>query len=145
MPNSFDIKLINHLVKDLSRITTSKYGYAYQRDFTKGPLWYPRGVISGLEYGNPERKLITKWANAYYYKRIYNTGDFRDIYPINIISQEHLDSKIEGQRLEDWVIENPSHGIIEKLDQNLYSWQLQHEEIKIVQKKMQELGLLLSY
>ena len=60
----FEQSIINKLTRDLAELCGAKYGYFYQRAFSKNPGSYPRGIISGLEYGNPEREKIARWGNS---------------------------------------------------------------------------------
>lgn len=140
----FDTKEINQIAVELSRLVKAKYGYVYQRDFNKGPTWYPYGVISGLERGEPERKLITKWQDAYCMPDgEYKTGDLRDIYPINYLSRAHIDRMILGIRFADWIKSDINHGYLEQLDEDFWSWQVEFDQIDSVREKLRHTGMIL--
>lgn len=141
----FDRDYIDNLAKDLYRFFEPAYGYGYQRLFKQGPSFYPFGVIAGLEYGEPERKLISKWGNEYSYEDgDYKTGLLRDIYPINFLSQAHFVQVIDGQPLKAWIESSPNHGELKQLAENLWSWWIPEEKISAIREKFIPTGLLLS-
>lgn len=142
----FDRNYIEDLAKDLYAFLGPAYGYGYQRPFKLGPSFYPFGVIAGLDYGEPERKLISKWGNEYSYEDgRYETGMLRDIYPINFLSQAHFEHKIEGQSLKAWIESSPAHGELKQLADNLWSWWIPEDKIAAIREKFIPTGLLLSY
>lgn len=139
----FDYQLWNKIALELARITGAQYGYIYQRLFMH-ELGYPYGVISNLEYGDPERKYISKWSKVYGAPSgNYQTGDLRDIYPINILCKKHLERVVFGQSFKEWINASSEHGILEKLNSNIWSWQLQAEQIPIVREKLRSTGMVL--
>ena len=142
----FDRCYIENLAKDLYAFFEPSYGYGYQRLFKLGPSFYPFGVISGLDYGEPERKQIGKWGNEYSYEDgDYKTGMLRDIYPINFLSQAHFLQQVEGQPLNVWIESTPGHGELKQLTDNLWSWWVPEDKIESIRKIFIPIGLLLSY
>lgn len=142
----FDQFYIEKLAKDLYEYLEPAYGYTYQRPFELGPVFYPFGVIAGLDFGEPERKLISKWGNEYSYEDgDYKTGLMRDIYPINFLSESHFSHEIEGQSLKDWIESSSEHGELKKLTDNLWSWWVPEDKIAKIREIFIPTGLLLSF
>ena len=55
---------IQNLVKMLYHFLKSPYGYAFQSELKKGPIFYPWGILAGLghsEQTRREREKITLW------------------------------------------------------------------------------------
>lgn len=141
---TFARDIINKLTEDLAEFFGSRYGYCYQRDFDKGPILYPSGTISGLDYGNPEGELIGQWGNKYCMPDgSYKIGDLRDIYPMNVLCKAHLDRVVLGQRLEDWILQNLNHGTLTKFDNNLWAWWIEQDQIPSVREALKPTGIIL--
>lgn len=145
----FAREYIENLAKDLYNFLEPAYGYSYQRLFNQGPSFYPFGVIAGLGYAGEEgreAKRIGKWGSEYAYEDgIYTTGLFRDIYPINFLSQPHFMHEIEGMPLKNWIESSPDHGELKQLTENLWSWWVPEDKIAAVRDRFMPTGLLLSY
>lgn len=140
----FDPAYFDSLAHDLSVFLEPTYGYGYQREFKYGPSLYPFGVIAGLEYGMPERKYITEWGNAYdCLDGRYRTGDLRDIYPLNFLSSPHLERDVYGQSLKEWIASSPAHGEVKSLNNSLWSWFIQDDQISLVREALRGTGILL--
>ncbi|MBM3469095.1 MAG: hypothetical protein FJX71_06670 [Alphaproteobacteria bacterium] len=139
---------ITKLVKDLSRFCNFKYGIAYQREFTKGPDWYVNGIIEGISRtpeNNIEREKIACWFKKYSVNNHYKTGLLRDIYLYNILTRTHLDQRVKGQTLEQWILQNATHGDLQSVTDRHWLWSLKPTQIPIVQEILQEADLLLCY
>lgn len=133
----------HQLIKDLSCFLKPKYGYCFQRLFKHGPLWYPFGIGSG-NISDQESRELSNWGLKYRKEEYCKTGDFRDIYPLNILSQPHLDRMIDNQRLEDWILSDAQRGELEKLEDDLWSWWIPKENILSVRNALAPTGLLIS-
>src|SRR3546814_162337 len=84
----FERFYLEKLTTDLYQYFEPLYGYAYQRDFNKGPSFYPLGVLSGIDSFSEEAQQITKWDNEYsYIGGKYKTGMLREVYPFNLLSK----------------------------------------------------------
>jgi hypothetical protein len=147
----FDVGLVNKLALDLWNITKAQYGYFYQRSIYHGPLWYPSGVICGLSRDNPkekrERAMITKWGNSRYpnaTKNKYEIGRIRDIYPVNFLTQPHLERIVfDGQTLEQWIQASPDRGHLLQLDQEgFWSWAVEQDHIAAIYDALKNSGII---
>ena len=100
-------------------------------------------MISGLGLGDTEAEQISELARKYHRPdRNYQTGDLRDIYPMNIPSSLHLDREVLGMRFEDWV-SNQAHGKLELLDENLFAWCVDEKDIPEVREVLKPTGMML--
>ena len=137
------VKVIGKIILDLVKLTDARYGYVFQREFSK-IVGYEYGVISGLKYDHPEREFIDKWGKDYYPGGSYKTGDMRDIYPINILSSAHINRQIfVNQSLEQWINDCKRRGRLEKVCDDLWLWHVSEEQISPVREALRETRLLL--
>jgi hypothetical protein len=134
--------LIHTLTKDLSKFFGTQYGYAYQRLFSQGPIFYPFGTLSGIDRNNIEAEHITKWGLSKVNKR-YPLGQLRDIYPYNFLSQAHLTQDIGGKTLKEWIEADPSHGKLFQLTETLWSWDVEKEQISQVKEKLKPSNIII--
>ena len=132
----------NQITQQMADFFQPRYGYGFQRSFKKGPEWYPFGVIGDLKYGDPECKLINCWSNTYH-KGKYQTGDLRDIYPLNVLSAAHNERMVEGNPLFDWIKADANNGMLTKLADNLWSWRVEESQIDTVRAALKPTGILL--
>jgi hypothetical protein len=141
---SYSIDLMCDLTKDLLTFIPSCYGYCYQRLFQKGPTFYPLGILVGLKYGDPERKTITKWGLDVESKH-YKTGDFRDIYTLNIIGEPHLSRMINTTlSLKEWIASDIRYGTLSPLNEKIWAWSVEEEHIPLVRASLEPTGMLLA-
>lgn len=131
---------IRTIVNQLIEYLKPKYGYAFQREFALGPQYYPAGVIYGKEHFEEEKKQISKWSKHYFINKKYETGQYRDIYPYNIICEKHLEQEVGGKKLTDWIAGDPRHGALTQLKENLWVWNISEENIPLVREALRPTG-----
>ncbi len=137
------------LIKDVSQFCDFEYGIGFERRYVWGPDMYCSGTISTgsrLEVPDPERKQITAWGNAYKFSDgKYKVGDFRDVYPYNMLTEPHLIRQVGPQTLKDWILSNPQHGVLEKVTDKHWLWSIDPEQIPAIQEALEPTGMLLCY
>ena len=142
--DSFQKEKLNAFVKDLTKFTKPAYGYAYQMEFHYGPSFYPFGVIVNGGKSLEEREKITCWGNAYSYESgSYRTGHLRDIYPMNLLSEPHLNQQVFDTNLQNWIESSPDHGELKKLTETLWEWWVPEDKIEPVRDALKPTGILL--
>lgn len=141
----FERGYLENLAKSSYLYLQPAYGYSYQREFQYNPSFYPFGMTGGNSISREEEVQITKWQVEYSGNGNYKTGMLRDIYPINFLSANHMRIEIEGQKLLDWIQSNSSHGDLEQLLPDLWSWWIPKEDIEIVKQPFISSGLLIAY
>jgi hypothetical protein len=141
----FNRDVMSKLAHDLSGFFGAKYGYAYQRKFSPGPLFYPYGVLGGNDIiPDKEEDDITRWGLTYKYPDSgYHLGLLRDIYPYNFISQAHFDEKVGDQTLREWIDKDPARGTLTQLSDTLWSWQVDAEQTESVRAALAPTGIII--
>jgi hypothetical protein len=139
----FEQSILHTLAHGLSSFFCAKYGYAYQRKFSQGPLFYPYGVLSGID-DSEERRQITRWNHVYRMSDGgYHLGQLRDIHPYNFISQAHFDEKVGDQTLREWIDKDPTRGTLTQLSDTLWSWQVDASHIESVRATLAPTGIII--
>ena len=142
----------NSYIKDLAKVlyqfSEPQYGYGFQREFKKGPICYPGGVIAGIDDLDREAQEITNWSIS---KRIdpkdpcYQPHMIRDVYPLNFLSPRHLKAKIGSQTLQEWIKSAPSHGSLEKILPDFWCWSVESKHIEELKKALKPHNLLIAH
>ena len=143
----FEKSYIQDLLKDLYQFCKPHYGYAFQRDFKKGPGYYPWGIEAG-NITDKEGEKIARWSNtglAGPDDSDYQPHMIRDIYPLNFLSPQHLGAKIGLQTLQQWIQDNPTRGTLEELLPNFWCWSVDIENIDSVQNDLKPHNLLIAH
>ncbi|MEN8237136.1 MAG: hypothetical protein ABFQ95_06310 [Pseudomonadota bacterium] len=138
---------LESFITELNQFVSPRYGYCFQRRFAHSPTFYTVGIIGCEGEDEPseeEEREITKWGNEFSYSDgTYKAGDLRDIYPLNILTQPHLDRDVYGQSLKDWIESSPEHGDLKKLTDTLWSWWVPKEKIQSVREELSNTGIIL--
>lgn len=146
---SFNYEFLEQLLIRFCQFCSPRYGIGYLREKKYGPHYYAEGMSHGLKlaYLNEEhgkqREQINKWLNVYRGNEGYKTGDLRDIYPFNVLSQPHLDRIINGSRFEDWVKATPERGQLKQISDTLWTWWVESDKIPAVREALAPSGMIL--
>ena len=135
------------LVKDLCNFLKPQYGYAFQREFKKGPIFYSWGTESG-KISDQESNEIMQWGItglAGPDDPDYRTHMIRDIYPLNFLSPQHLEAQIGSHTLQQWIEENPMRGTLEELLPDFWCWSVESQNIESVKESLKPHNILIAH
>lgn len=146
---TFSREVLEELLMNLCQFCSPKYGIGFQREKKYGPGAYVRGISHGLklayedaEHGKEDNR-ITKWLDVYRGREGYKTGDLRDIYPFNVLSQPHLDRIVNGHRFQDWVQASSERGTLKQVSDTLWTWWVEPDKIPAVREALAPSGMIL--
>lgn len=144
----FDVQKMKKIYKDIIKFLSPNYGYSYQREFKKGPEFYPYGIISGLPFFNcPERDLIDAWGQKLMpdHSQAYKTSDLRDVYPMNLLVDKHLTRVIFlNTSFERLIDSDKRYGTLEKISDEHYIWTVDEENISFVRETLRPSGMIIA-
>ncbi|WP_146172579.1 hypothetical protein [Mesorhizobium helmanticense] len=69
--------------------------------------------------------------------------NLRDVFPFNLLSQGHLDRRLDGKRLEHWIEEN-AYGALRQLSPVTWQWDVPPEDVQKIRKLLIDAGLTIS-
>ena len=140
----FNQHLFAKMANKLHKFTNAKYGYFYRRHLWNRASMYPTGNCS-LYVDEEDERLCRLWTKKYVYSdTAYRTGNLRDIYKLNFLSQEHLDWQINNyQTLHQWINSNPNHGILTELSSGFWSWYTPESQIPNIRTALIPSGIIL--
>jgi hypothetical protein len=135
------------ILKQLLECADFKYGICYQRPYNMGPELYAGGALGGKTISDAEEDKIGYWAREYGRLKDgnYRTGLLRDVYPHNILIDQHLSEKVSDATLGEWIKSSPNHGTLEKITEHHWLWSIDPQHIPVAQEVLQEASLLLCY
>lgn len=136
---------VNTIIQNLCKYFEPKYGYYYQRERKKGPHCYVGGIIMGVERENPESINISSWNKNYCISDKYQTGCIRDIFPMNLIVNEHLSREVlPNTTLQQFIQSDTRHGILDTLGDDRYAWWIDNESIPLVREALRPSGIIIA-
>jgi hypothetical protein len=146
-----DVKnILDETIADITKELSPIYGYCNTARYGDGPDLDLRGMGSGpYKYQNGELIDIdhNEDTRRGEFGRIFRSMDrpldrqFRDIYPINLISGGHLKLFVEGLPLSGWIARG-YRGTLEKIGEMTWKWSLSALEQKRVRKTLLDAGHL---
>ncbi len=114
-----------------------------ESEFPKSPVlrwqWYLRFAAPRIGQPPTEASLVDE--------RAFDLrGVFRDVYPYNILSPEHLKQRIGGKCLRDWILESSHWGELNTIIENeLYLWTVNEDNFPAVRESMIRERLLVAH
>jgi hypothetical protein len=145
----WDEEYIQSLAQDLCQFFKPQYGYAFQRKFKHGPIFYSSGI--GAEDGRDritleESKEIGRWGIIGIGEHSkYRSEMLRDIYPLNFLSAQHLDGIVEGKSLKQWILDDLQRGSLEEVCPGFWSWSVAPASIDPVREVLKKHNLLIAH
>jgi hypothetical protein len=144
----FDPSAMIALAAKLSRYYGSCYGYAYEHVLREADL-YPLGMIDGtVAHDESDLREIRSWMRAMTRGRTDSpppwASKLRGIYPVNILSDDHLSSLVGRVTLRDWIQESPGRGRIGSFGDGLSVWQVTKEERRTILASQECADLILA-
>ncbi len=144
---SFEEEHLIQIMKDQLQFFEFKYGICYQREFKKGPELYAYGMTAGLGYNDEdmrEKVLISKWFHVSVDRNNFVNGLIRDVYFINVLSNEYLNNKSNDVNLLDLINSTPIGGTIKQFSDKLWIWIVEPKFITQVRELLARNDLLVS-
>ena len=143
---SWDQNKINLIVKALMQILGARYGYVFEREFKKGPLWYGFGTLYNIDFNDSEVESISIWGDVYNcLSQEKYIGRIRDIYPMNMLSSPHLNYEVlQGVTLKQWIESNSLHGRFDALCDGRVAWWVESDQISHIREALKPSGILIA-
>lgn len=148
--NEHPVKTARDLFQIAVDILDVEYGYYFVSDDLCFPSVYPYGIGPSLDFSELARDTsveIDRWANFVSEGRLWSAKWplFRDLYEMNLISERHTSTAIDGLGyLTDWISAQAGRGQLDDLGKGRLLWILTDAEIVEVRPILNRAGLLLS-
>ncbi len=126
------------------------YGIGYTMPYYWGPRAFATGTISSRYaiadktfYGAPEQ--MKRQAQAFRGEYLADNDRrnldhmLRDVFEINFLSKGHLERRVEGRALKDWIGEN-AVGKLQQLTSVCWRWDVPLEKIERIRRVLIEAG-----
>lgn len=120
------------------------YGYALTHS---DPIRFSSG---GMKHGLPmdENERRNRWEKFRFGTQAGGIGFdrcLRDVFPLNYLVDAHLNIKVNGSLLPDWIAAQPSRGELKKLIDGLWCWQVaSHADRTQIRSVLDNAGLLVA-
>jgi hypothetical protein len=126
--NLHDLLARAHALANLS--APWRYGIAYSRSALRAPSLYAVGILGGAAYPDPnesdeERDRVACWDQELHCRCRHLRGHFRDVYPVNLLSTEHVNTLIG----ETKTLLTAGWGRFTQIDDGIWIWTVPDEDI----------------
>lgn len=142
---SNNINLESFINKALQN-TIIPYGIIYYAATVTDAFYYATGdnLVKLFTYDNPI-KWQKETPGLYEGKERYKFSMLRMIYPYNLINNYHLNLKIQGVTLKNWIGLDPSHGVLTAINKDLWLWKVKTDHIDNLNRIFGESEYLVSW
>jgi hypothetical protein len=143
-----ELNFFEPLLERIGTTVALQYGSGYLRLRESGPSAYASGMAAGMGYSTEELAEADRIATWFYErpgKKRHLMGLLRDVYPLNVISEPHLEQRVEGLPLADWIRQSPSRGTLRSLPRGAWLWRIDEANIESVRASLADAGLLIAY
>lgn len=125
------------------------YGYALQLPRTMSAWAYGGGNIGDpQDYRSGNMARNRRWQKYYADRRRAGLSlgpAFRDIYPMNFLNKQHLETPLHGSTVEEWIAADSDRGTLSKFNDKIWAWNISHGAVPVIRKRFIEAGLLISW
>lgn len=145
-----DTDFLYSLIKDISSSSEIPYGFACQLpyfgvksyNYIDSQVFYtPLFPYEDSETWSLE---VPSYMNDGIAPKRYLIGMLRLIYRYNFITEKHLNMKINGTTLQEWIVNNPDNGNLVNLTGNLWVWEVNENNLERINIECITSGLLIS-
>ncbi|AFK72472.1 hypothetical protein D3C76_746860 [compost metagenome] len=133
-------------IKDVCADITVQYGMIYKCDRISKAFSYAAGNNMVTMYPCENSSAFKKKVSGRFQGRErYKESLLRMVYPVNIISNKHLEVDVGGMLLKDWIGDGAGRGSLEALTSSTWLWYVQVDQLEDVNKSLGEAGILISW
>ncbi len=126
-----------------------EYGYAVQLPRTISARHYGGGNIGdSQDYRSGNMTRNRRWQKYYADRRHVGLSlgpAFRDIYPLNFLNKQHLETPLHDITIEEWITADSDRGTLIKFNDQIWAWHISHGAVPVIRKRFIEAGLLISW
>jgi hypothetical protein len=143
-----DLNFFESFLERIGATVGLQYGIGYLRSFEFGPSAYAYGMSVGFGYTGEDMAKsdrIAAWFHDQARAKRHLHGFLRDVYPLNVISEPHLEQRVEGLPLADWIKQSPSRGTLRSLPRGAWLWRIDEANTETVRAPLADAGLLIAY
>jgi hypothetical protein len=154
VPGSLDLRSgsLRELCKAVAQFCEVRYGIVYEWQKACGPTYYGLGIVQSSQHCHIspiEEEKIGIWFRERIDSRDsaarnrHLSGKLRDVYPLNFLSDVHLNVPLRGMTMREWIESNAGRGSLEKLAGKSWSWTIPSKSLGEIRKCLAQEGLII--
>jgi hypothetical protein len=133
-------------IKDVCADIAVPYGMIYKCEKVSKAFSYAVGNNMVTMYSYENSSAFKKEVPGRFQGRErYKEHLLRMVYPVNVISNKHLEIDVGGVVLKDWIGESVGRGKLEALTSSTWLWYVEADQLEDVNKSLGEAGILISW
>lgn len=124
------------------------YGIGYTRPHRLDPVCYAIGLnfdpgdLTAAE--EAEQDWIGTWGETLFADQVYRKGILRDVYRWNFLTRPHLNKKVAGVPLAQWIRTGPRRGTLGEFVRGMHLWEVPTKDVPKVRRALLGAGLILE-
>lgn len=126
------------ILRKLCEFSKIDYGFCFDMDLKYGPGCYVSGMLVdrlSKILDEFERESSSLWFNFQPEAiKAVKKGKLRYIYEYNLINLNHIERKVQGRSLGDWISLSADNGKLEKLTDDLFIWSVLPSQLDFIVK-----------
>lgn len=138
--------IVNNFIKSICNESSCSYGIKFLSNKVTESFYYATGdnmvnIFSCESSSLFKRECPGRFAG----KERYKGSMLRMVYPLNVISLDHLSIIVGDVTLKEWILSSEKHGTLEYISNDKWLWMVEDSEIGRLNNYLGELGLLISW
>lgn len=141
-----DLKVTTEFLSSLSEKIPYSYGIKYCSDKVTKAFYYSTGdnMVNIYHYENSSL-FKRECPGRFKGKERYKDTLLRMVYPVNVINNHHFNIEIGSVNLKEWILSDEKHGSLEELNNGMWLWTVEDDELDKLNKCLGEVGILISW
>ncbi|RKO74912.1 hypothetical protein C5E04_21755 [Pectobacterium parmentieri] len=133
-------------IRVLSCRAPFSYGVVYRNESVIDGFYYSEGgnFVQVYQYEDPVL-FEMETGGVYEGRERYNETMLRMVYPINVVNESHLAIDVNGFSLREWILSGEERGWLEKLNNEMWLWEVPEKNLDEVNALLGEVGVLISW
>ena len=137
--------LVQFVRNEVPRVACT-YGFLYSAKKVADAFYYAEGenLVRLFDYEDPtifKRDAPGRFKGPARYRK----DALRMVYPCNVLSAAHLDIRIQGASLQEWIASAPTRGVLTRIGSEQWLWAVDGLHLDSVNRSCGEAGVLLGW
>ncbi|GIO29428.1 MULTISPECIES: hypothetical protein [Paenibacillus] len=122
------------------------YGILYTAENMTDAFYYAAGYNFTTMFATENGSAFNRETPGLYNGQArYVDKMLRMAYPCNLLNMEHLKIELGGIALGDWIQSDPKHGILSRVREDLWMWEVEAGQLEEINRILGEAGILVAW
>ncbi len=138
-------------VGEMAKLLKPAYGVGFSRQKKFGPGFFAIGILKGLAGYIPtdeeyeEELRVCRWGDIGMPEQVYQQGLIRDVFPLNFLTAVHLEKRIDGTQLRNWIAQDACRGKVSPISDEMWDWSITPEQVQPIRQSLQKAEIIFDW